>query len=94
MMELSDTIELMTSSNYVERFKAEYFQTRIRYEKLRSMVTKMEAAEREGKPQSAYLKFEPKCSMYVLLDQLRFMESYMHQLEIRAVIERIDISME
>ena len=32
-MELKDTIELMNSADYKERFKAEYFQTKIRYEK-------------------------------------------------------------
>ena len=29
-MELEDTIELMKSSDYKERFKAEYLQTKIR----------------------------------------------------------------
>ena len=29
-MELKDTIELMNSSDYKERFKAEYWQTKIR----------------------------------------------------------------
>ena len=34
MTELKDTIELMTSENYKDRFKAEYWQTKIRYDKL------------------------------------------------------------
>ena len=29
-MELKDTIELMNSENYKDRFKAEYYQTKIR----------------------------------------------------------------
>lgn len=33
MMELKDTIKLMTSEDYKERFAAEYLQTKIRYEK-------------------------------------------------------------
>lgn len=33
-MELKDTIELMNSSDYKERFKAEYLQVKIRYDKL------------------------------------------------------------
>lgn len=31
-MELKDTIELMTSEDYKERFKAEYWQAKIRAE--------------------------------------------------------------
>lgn len=34
-MELKDTIELMTSKDYKERFKAEYLQLKIRVEGLR-----------------------------------------------------------
>ena len=34
-MELKDTIEMMTSNDYKERFKAEYYQAKIRYEKLK-----------------------------------------------------------
>ena len=34
-MELKDTIELMTSEDYKERFKAEYLQLKIRIEGLR-----------------------------------------------------------
>lgn len=34
MNELKDTIELMNSSDYKDRFKAEYYQLKIRYTKL------------------------------------------------------------
>ena len=34
-MELKETIELMCSENYKERFVAEYHQVKIRYEKLK-----------------------------------------------------------
>ena len=33
-MELKDTVELMNSKDYKERFKAEYLQAKIRYDKL------------------------------------------------------------
>ena len=33
-MELKDTIDLMISSDYKDRFKAEYYQVKIRVEKL------------------------------------------------------------
>ena len=37
-MELKDTIALMTSEDYRERLKAEYFQTKIRANKLRKAI--------------------------------------------------------
>lgn len=37
-MELSDTVGMMGSADYKERFKAEYCQTLIRYGKLKNMV--------------------------------------------------------
>lgn len=39
-MELKDTIKSMTSADYQERFKAEYFQNVIRYQKLKEMLVK------------------------------------------------------
>ena len=33
-MELKDTVELINSTDYNERFTAEYLQTKIRYDKL------------------------------------------------------------
>lgn len=40
-MELKDTIELMNSEDYKERFKDECYQTKIRYDKLHNMIIKM-----------------------------------------------------
>lgn len=34
-MELKDTVDSMLSDSYIDRFKAEYYQTQIRYYKLR-----------------------------------------------------------
>lgn len=39
-MELRDTVEMMNNADYKERFKAEYYQTAIRYGKLKAMVDK------------------------------------------------------
>lgn len=39
-MELKDTVTLMVSSDYKERFKAEYYQLKIRLEKLKCMLQK------------------------------------------------------
>ena len=81
-MELKDTIELMTSDNYEERFQAEYYQTKIRYKKLHNMIIKMEAGT---------LEFEPKCDLELLKSQCSNMGAYLYMLEIRA--EKEDISL-
>ena len=46
MKELKETIELMTSKDYKERFIAEYWQTKIRYEKLKNFCNEYEATEK------------------------------------------------
>ena len=40
-MELLDTVELMVSDDYKNRMKAEYLQTKIRYDKLHKMIIMM-----------------------------------------------------
>lgn len=81
-MELKDTITLMNSDDYKDRFKAEYWQTKIRYEKLHSMLVKHEAGT---------LDFTPKCPIPTLTMQKRQMGEYLKQLEIRAEIEKINL---
>lgn len=43
-MELRDTIDMMQSDDYKERFKAEYYQVGIRYEKLKTMLERWDGA--------------------------------------------------
>lgn len=81
-MDLLDTIELMTSTDYKERFKAEYLQTKIRFEKLHKMIIKAEAGT---------LDFSPDCSLDLLKSQEKVMRSYLSILETRAEIEHIEI---
>lgn len=81
-MELIDTIELMNSKDYKERFKAEYLQTKIRYEKLHKMVIKYEANT---------LDFESSCPIELLKAQKRAMGEYLYNLEVRAEIEKIEL---
>lgn len=81
-MELRDTAEMMNSADYKERFKAEYFQTKIRYEKLHRMCVKYEAGT---------LNFEPSCSLELLKEQKAAMGKYLRCLEIRAEIEGIEL---
>lgn len=49
-MELHDTIAMMESDDFKERYRAEYFQVRIRYEKLKEMIDKHAAGELPFKP--------------------------------------------
>lgn len=81
-MELKDTIELMNSNDYKERFKAEYLQAKIRYDKLEKMLIKYKAG---------ILEFTPSCDISLLDDQLWYMESYLRTLRIRAIVENIDL---
>lgn len=82
MKELKDTVEMMNSSDYKERLKAEYLQTKIRYEKLHKMIIRYEAGA---------LEFEPTCSIDVLKRQKSYMGQYLFWLEVRAVIENIEL---
>ena len=43
MITFKDTVNLMLSDDYKERFIAEYYQTKIRYKKLHKMCIKYEA---------------------------------------------------
>lgn len=81
-MELKDTIDLMNSADYRERFKAEYYQTRIRYDKLHKMIVKMEAGTCD---------FAPSCSLEINKEQAKYMGMYLHVLEVRAQIEKIEL---
>ena len=81
-MELKDTVVLMESNDFKDRFKAEYYQTRIRYEKLHKMIVKYYAGT---------LNFELKYGIELLKDQAKAMGDYLYALEIRAEIEGIEL---
>ena len=79
-----DTVDGMLSPDYKERFRAEYAQTKIRYERLKAFNTKIEAAR-----ETVTEEPEHDCPYELLRDQQRTMGEYLHILEIRAVIEGI-----
>lgn len=81
-MELRDTVEMMNSADYKERFKAEYYQTAIRYGKLKAMVDKYN---------NGTLEFKPTCPMSIYDIQLRAMRDYLTILEARAAIEGVKL---
>lgn len=82
MLELKDTIEMMQSADYKERFKAEYYQTKIRYNKLHNMLVKADAGK---------LEFTPTCPLDLLRDQKANMGKYLYCLEVRAQIEGVEL---
>jgi hypothetical protein len=82
-LQLSDTIELMNSADYKDRFKAEYYQLKIRTEKLHKMLVKYKAGT---------LNFTPSCSYELLNEQVSYMYGYLHSLEVRAEIEDVNLS--
>lgn len=81
-MKLQDTIEMMSSDDYKERFKAEYYQLQVRIEGLGAMLAKYKAGT---------LSFSPVCSYELLNGQLKSMELYASFLEHRAVLEDITL---
>lgn len=81
-MDLMDTVQLMLSNDYKERFRGEYFQTKIRYDKLKTMCKKWD---------DGALDFTPICDREIYGSQLITMRDYLKTLEYRAEIEGIDL---
>ena len=84
-MELKDTIKMMESADYKERFKAEYYQLAVRYRKLSEMLEKWDSEK---------LDFSPTCPRSTYNIQVKAMTDYLAILEARAVMEDIDLSEE
>ncbi len=83
-MKLKDTIKLMTSNDFKERFQAEYAQDKNRAEGLEKMLKAFKAGT---------LPFKPKCSYELLYEQLIYMKAKLKVLEERAKIEEIDLTL-
>lgn len=81
-MELKETIEMMNSKDYKERFRAEYYQLCIRQCKLVDLLVKYKAGT---------LNFVPRCSYELLYEQAQAMGRYLVLLRARAEIEGIDL---
>ena len=82
MIELKDTVVMMGSADYKERFVAEYVQLKIRYKKLYAVLEKYAADK---------LDFKPTCPIEILYEQLDHMEAYLNILETRAKYEDIEL---
>lgn len=81
-MKLNETVDMMCSDNYQERFIAEYLQLKIRYNGLRNMLEKWD---------NGTLTFTPTCPRSIYDWQLRVMTDYMTILEARATMEDIKL---
>lgn len=79
-MELKDTVDLMLSEDYKDRVKAEYYQLKIRCEKLEAMLKKYNEDT---------LEFTLNCPVELLRQQLDYMMNYKAILEQRASYEGI-----
>ena len=80
--ELRDTIVMMNSEDYKERFKAEYYQVVIRYQKLKSMLDKWDNDQ---------LEFTPTCPRSTYNMQIAAMTDYIAVLKARAVMEGVEL---
>ena len=81
-MKLADTVEMINSSDYKERFKAEYAQLVIRYYGLRNMLEKWD---------NGTLEFEPTCPRSTYNLQIKAMTDYIAVLEARGVMEDVNL---
>lgn len=81
-MELKDTVEMMLSEDYKERFKAEYYQIITRYNKLNNLLNKFD---------NGNLEFSLSCPRALYDAQIKAMEDYIYILKVRALIENIDL---
>lgn len=82
MQDLKDTVVLMNSADYKERFQAEYYQVVIRYKKLKAMLDKWDNGE---------LNFKPTCPRSIYDMQIKAMVDYIAVLEARAAIEGVQL---
>ena len=78
----ADDVATEAPETWQECMKREYRETKERYEKLHRAVTKYEAGT---------LNFTQKCSIDLLKQQKRHMGEYLHDLEIRAEIEGVNL---
>ena len=69
--------------DYKGRMKAEYKELKERYGKLHKMLVKYDAGK---------LEFTPTCPIELLKEQAAVMGRYLYILEMRAIIEGVELS--
>lgn len=83
MNDLTETIKMMASSDYKDRFLAEYWQLVIRINKLSLALDSYEHGT---------LNFKFSSPVVFLYSQLAHMISYKNILEQRAIVEKIELN--
>ena len=78
---LEETVPDMLSNDYKKRFKAEYKQTSLRFQRLTKFLRKLERGEEKC-----------TCPITLLVKQHEVMEEYLKILRTRAAIERVNLS--
>lgn len=68
--------------DYKDRMKVEYTQLKDKYDKLHKMLVKYDAGK---------LGFTPTCPIELLREQASVMGRYLYILEVRAVIEEVEL---
>ena len=81
-MDLKDTIELMISEKWEDRFIAEYLQLKIRYEKLHKMIVGREVGK---------MTFNTPIPLESWKTQAQHMGLYLYELEKQAMIHGINL---
>lgn len=81
-MKLVDTIKMMSSPVYQERFRAEFMQLDIRIKALSNVIERYN---------NGTLHFTPDCNIEMLMEQLVHMRNYRDILKQRAIIENINL---
>ena len=82
--EIREIAHLLTSDDYKQRFVGEYWELKIRIEKLEDMIRKYALCT---------LGFIPDCPISTLRDQADTMRRYLNILEDRAIYEKIDLTL-
>ncbi len=82
--QLNQTVDLMNSESYKERFVAEYAQIAIRTLRLERVLKSIE-------DKTCPKCFEPTCDIEILKSQLKTMNAYRATLIFRAAIEEIEL---
>lgn len=87
-MELKDTVDMMLSSDWIERFKAEYYQLLNRWWSLKQCIVRSEMNE------TTLSSLDRKqCAIRnAMNEQLLAMQTYLDEMEKRAILEEIDLN--
>lgn len=93
-VDLGLTVDDMISVDHDRRFRAEYWQLKIRLARLKAFIARIEAADRTQNHAPITVPMpRHSCPLSLLLELSLEMEQYLHLLEVRAVIEGVELDM-